>query len=188
MKPRTEEKIRLREAQGWPTDMDFETWNREEIEAAAAAGDLQALNKRMVLRLVEGRADWLEHEPLIRGSGFYARMRAGEALSLISASLLRQRNRRSEVPARSVVEALAWDLVARYLGHTSIFWEIPATSWVHNYIFSSKEGSIGFYELVEAEEVATRILRFINEERRHRGWAPLRANWPEPDQWAGRVQ
>lgn len=167
----------LRTEQGWPPDLDFRSWNRLAVEAAAEKGDLEALNKRAVIRLAEGREDWLDHEPLIRGSGFYARLRAAEAWRLIYTQRLNGRSgglAAYRIPEDQVVVGLAWDLVAQYLGHMSVLIEMGGS-------FRGPHAraleSVGFVQILEAEEMALGILRYVNEERRRRGWPPLRAQW-----------
>lgn len=171
------ETAQRRMEQGWPPDLDFRSWNRLAVEAAAEQGDLLALNKRAVIRLAEGREDWLDHEPLIRGSGFYARLRAAEAWRLIYTQRLNGRSgglAAYRIPEDQVVVGLAWDLVAQYLGHMSVLIEMGGS-------FRGPHAraleSVGFVQILEAEEMALGILRYVNDERRRRGWPPLRAQW-----------
>lgn len=163
--------------QGWPPDLDFRSWNRLAVEAVADQGDLLALNKRAVIRLAEGREDWLDHEPLIRGSGFYARLRAAEAWRLIYTQRLNGRSgglAAYRIPEDQVVVGLAWDLVAQYLGHMSVLIEMGGSFRGPH---ARALDSVGFVQILEAEEMALGILRYVNDERRRRGWPPLRAQW-----------
>jgi hypothetical protein len=174
---RDPETAQRRTEQGWPPDLDFRSWNRLAVEAEAEQGDLVALNKRAVIRLAEGREDWLDHEPLIRGSGFYARLRAAEAWRLIYTQRLNGRGgglAAYRIPENQVVVGLAWDLVAQYLGHMSVLIEMGGSFRGPH---ARALDSVGFVDILEAEELALGILRYANDERRRRGWPPLRAQW-----------
>ncbi len=171
------ETAQRRTAQGWPPDLDFRSWNRLAVDAAAEQGDLLALNQRAVIRLAEGREDWLDHEPLIRGSGFYARLRAAEAWRLVYPQRLNGRSggfAAYRIPEDQVVVGLAWDLVAQYLGHMSVLIEMGGSFRGPH---ARALDSVGFAQILEAEEMALGILRYVNDERRRRGWPPLRAQW-----------
>lgn len=168
---------RRRREQGFPPDFDYRSWNRLAVEAAADEGDLMALNQRAVLRLMEGREDWMDHEPLIRGSGFYARLRAAEAWGLVSTEGLnrsRGGNAARTVPVKNVTAGLAWDLVTQYFGHMPLLLDSSGQLRGPN---ARALQSISFVEVFEAEEMALSILRYVNDERRRRGWPPLRAQW-----------
>lgn len=177
MEARTPLLARRQKEQGFPKDFDYRSWNRLSVDAAADKGDLEALNKRAVLRLWEGREDWVDHEPLIRGSGFYARLRAAEAWGLISSDLLNNfsgHGRLPTAPMRNLRAGLAWELVTQYLGHPPIHYDLDGA--LHG-PHALPLRSVGFADIVEAEEMALEILRLVNSERHRRGWPPLRAQW-----------